>query len=69
MTTTPQPGDTWTHPLGRAFAVLAVNVKLYHGHGGLMGLYALLQAKSDPSVTMYIYMRDLAPQTQMEFLL
>lgn len=64
-----RPGDTWVHPFGRAFVVQAVNVKVYHGHGHLMGVYAVLQAKSDPSVTIYTHMRDLLPQTQMEMAL
>ena len=67
--TTPQPGDTWVHPFGRAFVVQAINVKVYNGCSKLMGVYARLQAKSDPSVTMYSYMRDLTPQTQMEMAL
>lgn len=69
MTRTPQPGDTWVHPFGRAFVVQAINVKIYNGCNKLLGTYAQLQAKSDPSVTVALFMRDLTPQVQLEMTL
>lgn len=67
--TTPQPGDTWVNPYGRAFRVDAINVRIYGTDGELMGIYAELTAKDNRNIRMAIYMRDLTPQTQMEMLL
>jgi hypothetical protein len=65
----PQPGDTWQHPYGRMFKVLARNVMHENGSGKKWGPLATLQAKDDASIVTTVWQSELDGPAQREMLI